>query len=77
MESAETLQARRLLKSMPGGRGKSLLAAMAGQFSEDSQKNKRRKRMQVTPSKYDSPSTTHRKAGLRSLVRPLAAGYSR
>ncbi|KAL8089047.1 hypothetical protein AgCh_038709 [Apium graveolens] len=77
VESAETLQARRLLKTMPGGRGKSLLAAMAGHFSEDSQKNKRRKRMQVTPNKYDSPSTTHRKAGLRSLVRPLAAGYSR
>lgn len=77
MESAESLQARRLLKTMPGGRGKSLLAAMAGQFSEDAQRNKKRKRMQVTPNKYDSPSTTQRKDGLRSLARPLAAAYSR
>ncbi|KAL1827179.1 hypothetical protein DCAR_0206338 [Daucus carota subsp. sativus] len=77
VESAESLQARRLLKTMPGGRGKSLLAAMAGQFSEDAQRNKKRKRMQVTPNKYDSPSTTQRKDGLRSLARPLAAAYSR
>lgn len=76
-ESAETKETLRLLKTFPGARRKSLEAAMSGSLSEDLQMNKRRKRMEVSPNKDDSPSTTHRKAGLRSLARPLAAGCFR
>lgn len=77
LESSETKAAQRLLKSFPSSRRKSLSAAMSGSLSEDSQMNKRRKIMEVSPNKDDSPSTTHRKASLRSLARPLAAGCFR
>lgn len=74
---SETKAAQRLLKTFPSARRKSLLAAMSGSLSEDSQMNKRRKIMKVSPNKDDSPSTSHRKASLRSLARPLAAGCFR
>ncbi|KAK1374967.1 Ubiquitin carboxyl-terminal hydrolase [Heracleum sosnowskyi] len=71
LESSETKAAQRFLKSLPGARRKSLSAAMSGSLSEDSQMNKRRKVMEASPNRDD------RKASLRSLVRPLAAGCFR
>lgn len=75
-EDSETKQACRLLKSLPSARGRKLLAVLEASHSEGSQNNKRRKRMQVTPHKDDSPSRTHQKTDLQSLMRPLAAGNS-
>lgn len=77
LESSETKAAQSLLKTFPSSRRKSLSDAMSGSLTEDSQMNKRRKVMEVSPNKDDSPSTTHRKASLRSLARPLAAGCFR
>ncbi|KAL8112666.1 hypothetical protein AgCh_020106 [Apium graveolens] len=77
LESSETKAAERLLKTLPCARRKSLSDPMSGSLSEDSQINKRRKIMEVSPNKDDSPSTAHRKASLRSLARPLAAGCFR
>ncbi|KAL1829957.1 hypothetical protein DCAR_0209348 [Daucus carota subsp. sativus] len=73
----ESSEAQRLLRTCPDARRKSLSAAIAGSLSEDSLMNKRRKVMEVSPNKDDSPSTANRKASLRSLARPLAAGLFR
>lgn len=76
-EASDTKEACRYLKSRPGARSRTLLAAMKRPHSEGSQNNKRRRRMEVSPHKDDTPSRTRRKAELKSLVRPLAAGYFR
>ena len=73
----ESSEAQRLLRTCPDARRKSLSPAIAGSLSEDSQMNKRRKVMEVSPNKDDRPSAANRKANLRSLARPLAAGLFR
>lgn len=63
-------------KNMPGSRGQQLLAAMQGLRSEGSAK-KRRRRMEVSPTRDDSNSTSRRRSSIGSTMRPVMAGSMR
>ncbi|KAF3677453.1 ATPase, F1 complex, gamma subunit protein [Capsicum annuum] len=57
-------------KSMRGSRAQQLLAAVEGSRSEGSA-NKRRRRMEVSPTRYDSNSTSCRRSSFGSVMRPV------
>ncbi|XP_009765253.1 ubiquitin carboxyl-terminal hydrolase 20-like [Nicotiana sylvestris] len=76
-QNMERKQACTLIKkSMRGSRAQQLLAAMGGSHSGSSV-NKKRRRMDVSPSRDDSSSTGRRRSSLGSVFRTVTAGSLR
>ncbi|PHT35653.1 hypothetical protein CQW23_23353 [Capsicum baccatum] len=63
-------------KSLRGSRAQQLLAAVEGSRSEGSA-NKRRRRMEVSPTRYDSNSTSCRRSSFGSVMHPVMASSMR
>ncbi|KAM3287223.1 hypothetical protein P3S67_020653 [Capsicum chacoense] len=63
-------------KSMRGSRAQQLLAAVEGSCSESSA-NKRRIRMEVSPTRYDSNSTSCQRSSFGSVMHPVMASSMR
>ncbi|KAK4728324.1 hypothetical protein R3W88_021312 [Solanum pinnatisectum] len=76
-QDMERKQACSLIKkNMPGSRAQQLLVAMQGSRSEGSA-NKRRRRMEVSPTRDDSNPTSRRRSSIGSTMRPVMAGSMR
>lgn len=76
-QDMERKQACSLIKkNMHGTRAKQLLAAMRGSQSEGSA-NKRRRRMEVSPTRDDSNSTRSRRSSFGSVMHTVMAGSMR
>lgn len=76
-QDMERKQACSLIKrNMRGSRAQQLLAAMHGSRSEGSA-NKRRRRMEVSPTRDDINSTSRRRSSIGSTMRTVMAGSMR
>ncbi|XP_055821079.1 ubiquitin carboxyl-terminal hydrolase 20-like [Solanum dulcamara] len=77
-QDMERKQACSLIKkNMPGSRAQQLLAAVQGSCSEGSANKKRRRRMEVSPTRDDTNSTSRRRSSIGSTMRTVMAGSMR
>lgn len=77
-QDMERKQACSLIKkNMPGSRAQQLLAAVQGSRSEGSANKKRRRRMEVSPTRDVTNSTSRRRSSIGSTMRTVMAGSMR